>query len=223
MRILVVEDDAMLREAVVALLREEDYLVDEAATGDDGLFMACQEIHDLLVLDIMLPGMNGLEVVKAVRSRQMVVPILILTARDSVQDRVMGLNTGADDYLVKPFALPEFLARVKALLRRGVIGQENGLSYGGISLQSKTKEGFVEDQPLQLTLKEYELLEFLVINHGQILTREQIFDRIWGFASETSLGNVDLYIHYLRKKLAQFSKDGLLLTVRGAGFTFKET
>ncbi|KYZ75366.1 two-component system response regulator [Anaerosporomusa subterranea] len=223
MRILVVEDDSMLREAVVALLQDEAFLVDEASAGDDGLFMAEQGIYDLLILDIMLPGMSGFEVVKAVREQGIATPILILTARDSVQDRVRGLNIGADDYLVKPFALPEFLARVKALLRRGNSGgKETGLAFADIVLDSKAKEGFVNGQPLQLTAKEYELLEFLLLNHDQILTREQIYDRIWGFASETTIGNVDLYVHYLRKKLTPHCKDALLRTVRGAGFILRE-
>ena len=222
MRILVVEDDSMLREAVVALLEDEAFLVDTAAAGDEGLFMAEQDIYDLLILDVMLPGMNGLDVVKEVRCRKLGTPILILTARGSVQDKVKGLNTGADDYLVKPFALPELLARVKALLRRGNGGKDNNLAYAGVSINPKTKQGFVDGETIMLTVKEYELLEFLIINHEQIVTREQIFDRIWGFESETAIGNVDLYIHYLRKKLAVFGKEGLLRTIRGAGFILKE-
>lgn len=223
MRILVVEDDDMLREAVVAVLQDEDFLTDEAATGDEGLFLAEQDIYDLLILDIMLPGIDGLQVVKAVRAKNVSVPILILTARDSVKDRVEGLNTGADDYLVKPFALLELVARVKALFRRRSGATEAGISYAGIVLNPKSKEGFVDGESLQLTTKEFEMLEFLVVNHGQIVTREQIFDRIWGFESENANGNVDLYIHYLRKKLAPFNKDTLLKTVRGAGFIFKES
>jgi DNA-binding response OmpR family regulator len=223
MRILVVEDDSMLREAVVALLQDEVFLVDEAAAGDDGLFMAEQGIYDLLILDIMLPGMSGLELVKSIREQGIATPILILTARDSVQDRVRGLNIGADDYLVKPFALPELLARVKALLRRGGNSvKETGLAFAGIILNPKAKEGFVDGRPLQLTVKEYELLEFLLINREQILTREQIYDRIWGFASETAMGNVDLYVHYLRKKLTPFGKETIVRTIRGTGFILRE-
>lgn len=222
MRILLVEDDSMLREAITAMLQEEAFLVDTAASGDEGLYQAEQNIYDLLILDIMLPGINGFDIVKAVRAQQIVTPILILTARDSVQDRVKGLDTGADDYLVKPFALPELLARVKALLRRGSGGIELNITYAGITINPKAKEGFIEGQPLLLTLKEYELLEFMLVNREQILTREQIFDRIWGFASDTAIGNVDLYIHYLRKKLAAYGKDRLLRTVRGAGFILKE-
>lgn len=224
MRILVVEDDPMLREALVSVLQDEGYTVDETGTGDDGSYMAEQDIYDLLILDIMLPGMSGLEIVQGLRAKSAETPILLLTAKDSVEDRVTGLNTGADDYLVKPFAVPELLARVKALLRRkgSFVGTEDGLSYSGISVNPRSKDGFIGEQSLQLTVKEYELLEFLLLNSERILTREQIFDRIWGFASDTTTGIVDLYIHYLRKKLSTFGLDSLIQTVRGVGYMLKE-
>ena len=223
MRILVVEDDGSLRDAVVAVLTEEKYGVDEAATGDEGLFAAQQGIHDLLILDIMLPEINGFEIVRTLRAQGHTVPILLLTARDSIDDRVTGLETGADDYLVKPFAIRELLARVKALLRRkGNLSLEGEVGYGGISLNSKVRDGFVNREPLGLTTKEYDLLEFMILNKEQILTRDQIFDRIWGFDSDTTISIVDLYIHYLRKKLSPYQLDKLLRTVRGAGFMMKE-
>lgn len=223
MRILVVEDDQVLREAVVALLTEEDYIVEEAATGDEGMYKAEQAVHDLLVLDIMLPEISGLEIVKKLRSDGSSVPILLLTARDSVDDRVTGLESGADDYLVKPFAIRELLARIKALLRRSSnLDMEGELSYGGISLNSKTRDAWAAGHPLGLTAKEYDVLEFLILNREQILTREQMFDRIWGFDSDTTISIVDLYIHYLRKKLAPHGLDSLIQTVRGAGFMLKE-
>lgn len=224
MRILVVEDDPMLREALVAILQDEGYDVDETGLGDEGLYMAEQDIHDLLILDIMLPGMNGLEIVKGLRAKSTDTPILLLTAKDSVEDRVTGLDVGADDYLVKPFAVPELLARVKALLRRkgAFVGLEEGISYGSISVNPRKKDGFAGEQALQLTIKEYELLEFLLVNSERILTREQIFDRIWGFASDTTIGIVDLYIHYLRKKLATYGCESVIQTVRGVGYMLKE-
>ncbi|WP_425058826.1 Response regulator MprA [Sporomusa carbonis] len=223
MRILVVEDDNILREAVVSLLSEENYDVDEATTGDEGLYAAEQGIHDLLVLDIMLPVVSGLDIVKTIRSKGFTVPILLLTARDSIDDRVTGLEAGADDYLVKPFAIRELLARIKALLRRkGNLVSESELSYGGISLNNKVRDGFAGNQALGLSTKEYDVLEFLILNKEQILTREQIFDRIWGFDSDTTISIVDLYIHYLRKKLSPSGLDTLIKTVRGAGFMLKE-
>lgn len=223
MRILVVEDDQMLREVVVAVLKEEEYLIHETGNGEEGLYLASQNVHDLLILDIMLPEVSGLEIVKALRSKSITMPIMLLTAKDSVQDRVIGLNSGADDYLVKPFAIPELLARVKALLRRtGMGGKEGDLLYGDISVNSKLRDGFVDKNALQLTSKEYELLEYLILNQGHILTREQIFDRIWGFESETTIGIVDLYIHYLRKKLTAQGSQIVIQTIRGAGFMMKE-
>lgn len=223
MRILVVEDDDVLREAVVSLLVEEKYDVDEAASGDEGLYSAEQGIHDLLVLDIMLPEVSGLEIVKALRKRGDAVPILLLTARDSVDDRVIGLESGADDYLVKPFAIRELLARIKALIRRkGNVAMDGLVHCGGITLNSKAREALVREQALGLSAKEYDLLEFLILNKEQILTRDQIFDRIWGLDSDTTISIVDLYIHYLRKKLAPYELDSMIQTVRGAGFMLKE-
>lgn len=221
-KILVVEDDEMLREAVVAVLKEEEYLIEETGSGDEGLYLAQQGIHDLLILDIMLPEVNGLDIVRHVRSQENVVPILLLTAKDSIEDKVKGFNSGADDYLVKPFAVPELLVRVKALLRRaGMAGKEGEHCYGDLSVHSKVKDGFIGDQPLQLTSKEYELLEYLIINQERILSREQVFDRIWGLESETGIGIVDLYIHYLRKKMSPYGRDHFIQTVRGAGFMLK--
>lgn len=223
MRILVVEDDSILREAVVTLFQEEGYSVDEVSTGDEGLFMAEQDIYDLLVLDIMVPEISGLDIVKTLRNNGSTVPILLLTARDTVDDRVVGLETGADDYLVKPFAIRELLARVKALMRRRAnVGFEGELNYGGLALRSKVHDAFIGERALELTTKEYEVLEFLIINKEQILAKEQIFDRIWGFDSDTAIGIVDLYIHYLRKKLAPHGIDTMIQTVRGAGFMLKE-
>ena len=223
MKILVVEDDQLLREAVVEVLREDEYAIEETGTGDEGLYLAKQGVYDLLILDIMLPGVNGLDIVKEVREQGNLVPILLLTAKDSVADKVTGLNRGADDYLVKPFAVPELLARVRALLRRtGMGGKEGELSCGKVSVNPNLKEGFVVEHPLQLTSKEYELLEYLILNQGRILSREQVFDRIWGFESATAIGIVDLYIHYLRKKMSPYGMDVLIQTVRGAGFMLKK-
>ena len=223
MRILVIEDDDVLREAVISLLSEEDYTVEEASTGDDGLYLAEHGIHDLLVLDIMLPGINGIDIVKTLRMHGSTVPILLLTARDSVDDRVLGLEAGADDYLIKPFALKELLARIKALIRRkGNLAVEGELSYGGITLVSRIRDGFAGNQALGLGSKEYDILEFLILNKEQILTRDQIFDRVWGYDSEAARSIVDLYIHYLRKKLAPHGFDTQIQTVRGTGFILRE-
>jgi DNA-binding response OmpR family regulator len=223
MRILVVEDDRPLLDAVTTLLKEESYQVDEAVDGLDGLYLAQQGVHDLIVLDIMLPGINGLSVLSELRSQGIRMPVLLLTARDSVEDRVMGLDCGADDYLVKPFATPELLARIRALLRRLSLGAPDGeLHYGHLSVKCSSMEGFAKGEPLKLTLKEYELMEYLLLNREQILTKEQLLDRVWGIDSEAGMGVVDVYVHYLRKKLAPSGYDRYIHTVRGVGYMLKE-
>jgi two-component system response regulator CiaR len=222
MRILAVEDDRSLLQAIADVLKEEGYQVDCADRGDEGYLLAEKGIHDLLVLDIMMPGLDGLSMVKKLRAKGNQTPVLFLTARDSVEARVQGLDAGADDYLVKPFAVEELLARTRALLRRnGKIGAEGELVYGPISLKPNEHDGYVESHPLKLTSKEYELLKYFLHNREQILTREQIFDRVWGIDSEANYGIVDLYVHYLRKKLSDYGCDHYIRTIRNVGYILK--
>lgn len=222
MRILAVEDDRHLLQAVTSVLAEEGYQVDRAKRGDEGFYLAERGIYDLLVLDIMLPGMDGLTIIKKLRSKGVATPVLFLTARDSVDARVQGLDAGADDYLVKPFAVEELLARTRALLRRnGKISTEGELTYGPISLKVNEYDGYIGDQPMKLTSKEFELMKYLLHNKEQILTRQQIFDRVWGIDSEANYGVVDLYVHYLRKKMNDFGCDNLIGTVRNVGYILK--
>ncbi|WJE23171.1 response regulator transcription factor [Bacillus cereus] len=221
MKILVIEDDQPLLEGVTAVLQEEGYEIDFSVTGDEGLFMAKQNIYDAIILDIMLPEINGFEIVKEVRDASIKTPILLLTAKDSVEDRVKGLDVGADDYLIKPFAVPELLARIRVLLRdKGTIGEQN-VSYGPIRLHIHEHDGYIDDHKLYLTIKEYELLEYFLRNKEQILIRDQIFSRIWGLDSDVGLGVVDVYVHHLRKKLSLFHDQSFIHTVRGVGFIFK--
>ncbi|MBP2625342.1 MAG: DNA-binding response regulator [Firmicutes bacterium] len=222
MKILVVEDDELLRSAIISVLTGEGYSVEDTGHGDEGLFLAEQAIYDLLVLDIMLPGMSGLEIVKQLRLKTIHVPVLFLTAKDSIEDRVTGLNIGADDYLVKPFAVAELLARVKALLRRQGGGVEELLTYKNISLNPKLQEAYYESEAIGLTAKEYELLEYLALNRERILTREQIFDRLWGYESDSSYGIVDVYVHHIRKKMSVTGCDHFIRTVRGVGYMLKD-
>jgi len=219
MKILVVEDDEPLLKTLISILEEGSYEVDFATDGDNGLYLAERRIYDLLILDIMLPQKSGLLIVKELRMKEIHTPVLFLTAKDSVQDRVNGLDAGADDYLVKPFAVEELLARVRALLRRNRTGDEDELRYGPISLRPSEHEGFVDGKPQKLTIKEYELLEYLINNREQILTREQIFDRVWGFDSEAAVSMVDVYVHFLRKKLSQYGE--YIRTVRGVGYVLR--
>ncbi|MFD0711212.1 response regulator transcription factor [Paenibacillus sp. GCM10027626] len=223
MRILVVEDDRPLLEAVATVLREESYQVDEAENGLDGLYLAQQGIHDLIILDIMLPDMDGLSVLDALRKQGIALPVLLLTARDSVEDRVKGLDSGADDYLVKPFATPELLARIRVLLRRQSAGAPDGeLKYGELVVKCKALEGYACGEPLKLTLKEFELMEYLLLNREQILTKEQMLDRVWGIDTGAGLSVVEVYMHYLRKKLAPSGCDRYIHTIRGVGYLLKE-
>lgn len=222
-RVLVVEDDRAVRKAVSGVLRDEGYEVEEAETGDEGVERGEAESFDLAVLDIMMPGLDGLSILKRWRALGIQSPVLFLTAKDSVQARVQGLDAGADDYLVKPFAVEELLARIRVLLRRsGKLSPEGELVYGPIHVNAQTLDGDVNGTPLKLTSKEYELLKYLVANPEQILTRNRLFDRVWGIDSEANDSIVDLYIHYLRKKLAPFGCDPLIKTVRGVGYMLKE-
>ncbi|XJZ25646.1 response regulator transcription factor [Bacillota bacterium Lsc_1132] len=221
MKILVIEDEQALLNAIKKILLEENYLVDTASNGYDGLELAKQNVYDAILLDIMLPEIDGFSIVKTLRENLIRTPILLLTAKDSVEDRVRGLDLGADDYLIKPFAVPELLARIRVLLRGKGELAENEFAYGPISVNEIEHDGYVKGQKLNLTVKEYLLLEFFLRNKEQILVKEQIFNRIWGFSSEAGLNIVDVYVHHLRKKLAVFQMDHYLKTVRGIGFMLK--
>jgi DNA-binding response OmpR family regulator len=219
MRLLIVEDDRLLRNAMVRALKAEGFKVDDVENGIEGLLLAKQAIYDLILLDIMLPEMDGLSIIKELHDKSIMTPILLITARDSVEDRVKGLDIGADDYLVKPFAMDELLARIRVILRRqGKTLNQDELSYGPISFIKEKYDGFADGNKLNLTVKEYELLELLLIHPEQILTREQIFTRIWGFHSESNITIVDLYVHYLRKKLSEYACDQYIRTIRGIGY-----
>jgi DNA-binding response OmpR family regulator len=223
MRVLIVEDDKSLLNAVATVFEEESYQVDRAEDGEDGLALAEQGIYDLMVLDIMLPGLTGIEILREMRKQGLTTPVLLLTARDSVEDRVKGLDAGADDYVTKPFAVQELLARARALLRRhGALSIDGDITYGRIVLRPKSHDGYVDNQPLKLTSKEFKLLEYLIVNREQILTREQIFDRVWGFDVDSNTSVVDVYMHYVRKKLAAHGCDHLVQTIRGVGYMLKE-
>jgi two-component system response regulator CiaR len=224
MRILVVEDELPLLQTIQTLLQEEGYQVDPTGCGEEGCYLAEQGIYDLVVLDRMLPGMDGVKIVQTLRAKQVVTPILFLTARDSIEDMVKGLDSGADDYMTKPFGVPELLARVRALLRRrGGIENEDRLEYDQLVLTGRTKEAAIAGQPLDLTLKEFELFEYLLRNRGQILTREQICLRVWGLDSDVGSNVVDVYVFYLRKKLKPFDYDHMIHTIRNVGYILKET
>lgn len=222
MKVLVVEDNVSLLESIRQILTDE-YEVDTADNGEDGLFMAQQSIYDIIILDVMLPGIDGFEIVRKIREVKIDTSVLFLTAKDALEDRVRGLEMGGDDYLVKPFQAPELKARIRALLRRsGIISLEQHVKYRNIELLEKEKDILVDGKVIKMTLKQFELLEYLIQNNGKILTREQIFDRIWGFDSDTTIAIVEVFIHHLRKKLEPFNYHKDIQTVRGIGYMLKQ-
>ncbi|GGH88974.1 DNA-binding response OmpR family regulator [Pullulanibacillus pueri] len=218
MKLLVVEDNELLLESIVQLLSDE-YTIDTAMDGEEGLYLAEQNIYDAIVLDVMLPEMDGFEIVERMRKQDIDTPVLFLTAKDALEDRVKGLNLGADDYIVKPFQNMELKARISAILRRSSkVMLDKTLTYKGIVIDVQKKRVTVNDDDLSFTIKQYELLEYLIQNVEQILTREQIYDRVWGFDSETTIGIVEVYIHQIRKKLQPYGYDKDVQTMRGLGY-----
>ena len=223
MRVLVVEDDPAISGFVVRGLREERYVVDLAEDGVTGGRMAAESDYDAIVLDIMLPGLDGFGLCRQLRRDTNDTPVLMLTARDAVSDRVHGLDAGADDYLVKPFAFDELLARIRALTRRGRSGQlDASLSYGPITMRTDTHRVEVAGHSLELSATEYRLLEHLLRHPGAIVSRDQLADRVWGSDYDPSSNLSDVYVGYLRRKLrAAGISSPLIHTVRGMGYMLK--
>jgi two-component system OmpR family response regulator len=218
MRILVAEDEPKMARVLRRGLEEEGYAVDSAAEGADALWMATENPYDCLVLDVMLPGTNGFEVCAGLRQRGIWVPILMLTARDAVADRVQGLDVGADDYLVKPFSFEELMARLRALIRRGPIERSPGLQVGDLTLDPATRQVHRGDRAITLTSKEFAFLHYLMRHEGQVMSRTQILEHVWDWSFEGLSNVVDVYIRYLRKKIDHPSLPQLIHTVRGGGY-----
>lgn len=220
--ILIVDDDPRITDLLRRVLAYEGYTIAVAATGDEALDRTLEHPPDMIVLDIMLPGMDGLEVTRRLRTAGDTVPILLLTARDAVSDRVAGLETGADDYLVKPFAPEELVARVKALLRRSQPERADVLRYADVELDTGTRVAHRGTREIELSPTEYELLTLFMRRPRQVLTRDIIMDRVWGLDFEGSTNVMEVYIGYLRSKLEAGGEPRLIQTVRGVGYVFKE-
>jgi DNA-binding response OmpR family regulator len=222
--VLVVEDERKLAQVLASALEADHYDVVVARTGEDGFFRANAEVFDLVVLDLMLPGRNGLEILQTLRKRHIQTPVLILTARDGVEDRVLGLDLGADDYLIKPFALPELLARIRALLRRGRPSEVLRLKVADLELDLVTRRATRSDRQLELTAREFELLEYLLRHQDHLVSREMLAREVWKEPRRaTPLDNViDVQIARLRKKVDTVGAVRLIHTVRGVGFTIRE-
>ncbi|MCA1791600.1 MAG: response regulator transcription factor, partial [Thioalkalivibrio sp.] len=217
-RILVVEDDRKVASFLERGLREEGYSVDVAHDGEDGRLKAHVHDYDLLLLDVMLPGISGLELVRDLRAREKATPVLMLTARDSEDDVVTGLDAGADDYLTKPFGFDELLARVRALLRRGGAARPDRLIYGDVELDRVKHEAYRAGSKLDLTPKEFRLLEFFLLNPERVVRRTELLEKVWDLTFDPMSNVVDVHMGHLRRKLRAPSTDPLIQTIRGVGY-----
>lgn len=223
MRLLLVEDEMRMAQALTELLRLEKYEVDHCSNGLDGLYAVQSGIYDIVILDVMLPGMNGFEIAKQARKSGIRTPILMLTAKAELDDKVKGLDSGADDYLTKPFMTEELLARLRALGRRSINTDDGTLSCGDIAVDTGTLTLLCTSngQSVRLSEKEYRILEYLIANSGQILTREQLSVKIWGYESEAEYNNVEVYMSFTRKKLAFVGAKTEIKAVRGIGYELR--
>jgi two-component system OmpR family response regulator len=218
MRLLIVEDEIKLANVLRRGLEQEGYAVDAVADGSDAIWMASENDYDCIVLDVMIPGQDGIEVCRALRSRSVWTPIIIVTARGAVQDKVRGLDVGADDYLTKPFSFEELVARVRALIRRGAVERPAELMIGELSLDPARRRVVRGGREISLTPKEFSLLEFFMRHPGEVLTRTRIREHVWDWSFEGSSNVVDVYVRYLREKIDRPFPTPLIRTVRGVGY-----
>jgi two-component system, OmpR family, response regulator len=221
-RVLVVEDQPKMRDVLRRGLQEAGYAVDSAADGPSALQLTQQSIYDVLVLDVMLPGFDGLELLRRLRADDVWTPVLMLTARDTVSDRVSGLDAGADDYLVKPFAFTELVSRVRALIRRGSTSHQVVLGCGPLQLDPTTRRVTLSGTAVELSPREFAVLELLLRRQGHVVTRAEILEHVWGVSSGESSNVVDVYVKYLRDKIDRRFGTRLIHTVRGAGYRMAE-
>jgi two-component system, OmpR family, response regulator MprA len=224
MRILVVDDERAVRDSLRRALELEGYEIELAGDGREALYRLDSDAQpDAIILDVLMPGLDGLEVCKRIRATGNAVPVLMLTARDAVENRVEGLDAGADDYLTKPFALEELLARVRALIRRSTDGTDEKLRFADLELDPGTREVRRAGEPIELTRTEFSLLELFMRNPRQVLTRSIIFERVWGYDFGFASNSLDVYIGYLRRKTELCGRPRLIHTVRGVGYALRTT
>jgi heavy metal response regulator len=221
MRILVVEDEKKVAGFVKKGLEEEGYAVDVAPDGQEGLNRARDRVHDLIILDISLPKMDGLRVLQKLREEKLMIPVLFLTVRATIEDKVLGLDAGADDYLAKPFAFQELLARVRALLRRRAEGEPTLLKIADLTLDPRSRSVSRGGQKIDLTSREFALLEYFMRNAGRVLSRTTITDHVWNYDFDPATNVIDVYVNYLRKKIDSDREPKLIHTVRGVGYVMK--
>ena len=222
MRLLVVEDEKKVAGFIKKGMEEEGFAVDVASDGETGLHMALDGVHDLIILDIHLPKMNGLSVLEELRRRKVATPVLLLTVRATIEDKVLGLDSGADDYLTKPFAFEELVARVRALLRRRAEVKQTLLQVGDLSLDPVRRTVSRGDEKIDLTPKEFALLDYFMRNPGRILTRTMIAEHVWDYDFDPATNVIDVYVNYLRRKIDSGRERKLIHTVRGVGYVLQE-
>lgn len=223
-KVLVVDDETNIRDLLSTSLRFAGFEVQTAANGAQALTLVQENEPDIILLDVMLPDMNGFSITKKLRSSQIQIPILFLTARDETEDKITGLTVGGDDYLTKPFSLDEVVARIQAILRRtkAIDAEPSVIDAGAISINQDAHEVLVEGKPVELSPTEYKLLRFLVINADRVLTKSQILDHVWEYDFNGDMGIVESYVSYLRKKLDPISSRPLIQTKRGVGYIYKK-
>lgn len=224
MRILIIEDEYSLVDAMSESLKRENYLVDICYEGNSGLDMALSGIHDIIILDLMLPNLNGLEILKSIREEKISSYVIILTAKGELDDKVIGLDRGADDYMTKPFHIKELLARIRAVSRRKGDIEDYTLSFGDLKLNLKTCDiiNINNEQSMTLSGKEFALMEFLFRNKNQVVNREKIAERIWGYDNDTQYNNVEVYLSFLRKKIKFLEANVRIKAIRGLGYTLEK-
>jgi len=222
MRLLVVEDEKKVSSFIKKGLEEEGYAVDVALDGKTGLQMAMDRVHDLIVLDIHLPGLDGLSVLHELRAGRVSTPVLLLTVRANIEDKVLGLDAGADDYLTKPFAFRELVARIRALLRRQTEAKLPVLRFADLTLDPARRMVFRGAKKIDLTAKEYALLDYFIRNPGRVLTRTMIADHVWDYNFDSMTNIIDVYVNYLRRKIDSDREHKLIHTVRGVGYVLKQ-
>ncbi len=222
MRVLLVEDQKKVASFIKKGLEEHGYAVDYGSDGKIGLLMALDQIHDLVILDINLPEIDGLTVLRQMRAKKVATPVLLLTVRATIEDKVIGLDTGADDYLAKPFSFEELLARVRALLRRSSDTKSPLFKVADLVLDPASRQVFRGGERIELTSKEFAILEYFIRNSGRVLTRTMIIDHVWDYDFDADTNVVDVYVNYLRKKIDAQYEPKLLHTIRGTGYVLRE-
>lgn len=224
MRILVVEDEEAIADALVHMLTKNKYIANACYDGESGLDNALTGIYDLIILDIMLPKMNGLDVLNNIRKENINCPVILLTAKDEIGDKVKGLDHGADDYITKPFSVDELLARIRCLQRRnGNVINDNIIKFSDVSLNLQTYEISCMENSLHLGLKEFSIMEVFISNANKVISKEKLLEKVWGYESDAEYNNVEVYISFLRKKLNHIGSKAIIKTIRGVGYRLEES